>query len=173
MRLELQLHEKEKEKKHIAEAKFNKMKSLFFCFFQFYLFIFLASLLEYNCFTMVCQFLLYKKMNQLYVYIYPHIPSLLHLPPTLPIPPPRWSQSTELISLCYAAASHQLPILHLVVYVCQRYCLTMSQPPLPPCVLKAVLNICIFIPALPLGSSVPFFQIPYICISIQYLFFSF
>ena len=26
-------------------------------------------------------------MNQLYVYIYPHIPSLLHLPPTLPIPP--------------------------------------------------------------------------------------
>ena len=26
-------------------------------------------------------------MNQLYVYIYPHISSLLHLPPTLPIPP--------------------------------------------------------------------------------------
>ena len=25
-------------------------------------------------------------MNQLYVYIYPHIPSLLRLPPTLPIP---------------------------------------------------------------------------------------
>ena len=45
-------------------------------------------------------------VNQLYVYIYPHIPSLLHLPPTLPIPPSRWSQSTELISLCYAAASH-------------------------------------------------------------------
>ena len=36
---------------------------------------------------MVCQFLLYKKVNQLYVYIYPHISSLLHLPPTLPIPP--------------------------------------------------------------------------------------
>ena len=26
-------------------------------------------------------------MNQLYVYIYPHIPSLLRLPPTLPILP--------------------------------------------------------------------------------------
>ena len=26
-------------------------------------------------------------MNQLYIYIYPHIPSLLRLPPTLPIPP--------------------------------------------------------------------------------------
>ena len=34
---------------------------------------------------MVCQFLLYNKVNQLY--IYPHISSLLHLPPILPIPP--------------------------------------------------------------------------------------
>ena len=45
------------------------------------------SLLEYNCFTMLCQFLLHNKVNQLYIYIYPHIPSLLSLPPTLPIPP--------------------------------------------------------------------------------------
>ena len=36
---------------------------------------------------MLCQFLLYNKVNQLYLYFYPHIPSLLHLPPTLPIPP--------------------------------------------------------------------------------------
>ena len=36
---------------------------------------------------MVCQFLLYNKVNQLYVYIYPHIPCLLRLPPPLPIPP--------------------------------------------------------------------------------------
>ena len=36
---------------------------------------------------MLCQFLLYNKLNQLYVYIYPHISSLLCLPPTLPIPP--------------------------------------------------------------------------------------
>ena len=36
---------------------------------------------------MVCQFLLYNKVNQLYVYIYPRIPSLLRLPPALPIPP--------------------------------------------------------------------------------------
>ena len=48
---------------------------------------FLTSLLEYKCFTMVCQFLLYNKVNQLYMYIYPHISSLLRLPPTLPIPP--------------------------------------------------------------------------------------
>ena len=48
---------------------------------------FLTSLLEYNCITMLCQFLLYNKFNQLYVYSYPHIPTLLHLPATLPITP--------------------------------------------------------------------------------------
>ena len=35
---------------------------------------------------MLCQFLLYNKVNQLYVYIYPHNPSLLRFPPTRPIP---------------------------------------------------------------------------------------
>ena len=94
--------------------------SSFLLFLSFFLFfnirIFKTSLLEYNCFTMVCQFLLYNKVNQLYTYIYPHILPL-RLPPTLPIHPSRWTQSTELISLCYVAASHQLSILHLVVYI--------------------------------------------------------
>ena len=49
--------------------------------------VFLTSLLEYNCFTMLCQFLLYNKVSQLYVHIYSHIPSLLRLLPPLPIPP--------------------------------------------------------------------------------------
>ena len=48
---------------------------------------FLTLLLEYNCFTMVCQFLLYNKVNQIYIYMYPHISFFLCLPPTLPIPP--------------------------------------------------------------------------------------
>ena len=132
-------------------------------------FFFLTSLLEYNCFTMVCQFLLYNKVNQLYIYIYPHVSSLLCLPPTLPIPPPRWSQSTQLISLCYAAASHQLSILHLVVYICQCHPLTSSQLTLPPPrVLKSILYVCVFIPVLPLGSSEPvsFFFL----LSLNYLF---
>ena len=47
----------------------------------------LTSLLKYNCFTVLCQFLLYNKVNKLYAYIYPHIPSLLRLPPTLLITP--------------------------------------------------------------------------------------
>ena len=49
-----------------------------------YIHIFLTSSLEYNCFTMVCQFLLYNKVHQLYIHICPHISSLLHLPPSHP-----------------------------------------------------------------------------------------
>ena len=52
--------------------------------------------LEYNCFKMLCQFLLYSNINQLYAYTYP--PSWTSLPPqpfTLP------SQViTELFVLC-------------------------------------------------------------------------
>ena len=81
---------------------------------------------------MVCQFLLYNKVNQLYIYIYPHISSsCVSLPPSLSHLS-RWTQSTELISLCYVAASHQLSILHLVVYICPCHSLTWSQLTLPP-----------------------------------------
>ena len=52
---------------------------------------------------MLCYFLPYSIVHQLYVYICP-LP--LDLPPSLQIPPPRSSQSTELSSLCYTAASH-------------------------------------------------------------------
>ena len=120
------------------------------------LIFFLTSLLEYNCFTMLCQFLLYNKVNQVYVYINLHIPSLFCLTPTQPISPlfvTSWSQSTELISLCYAAASHQLSILLWVVSICQCYSLTSSQLTLPPPrVLKSIVSICVFIPVLSLGS---------------------
>ena len=62
---------------------------------------FLTSLLEHNCFTMVCQFLLYNIVNRLYIYIYPCISSLLCPPPTFPIPP------------LYGVTKHQvdLPVL--------------------------------------------------------------
>ena len=53
-------------------------------------------------FTLLCQFLLYNKLNQLYVYIYAHIPSLLHLPPTLPNPPLQvvTKHQADLLLLC-------------------------------------------------------------------------
>ena len=37
-------------------------------------------------------------------------------------------QRTKLSSLCYPAVSHQLAILHMVVYICQCYSLNLSHP---------------------------------------------
>ena len=107
---------------------------------------------------MVCQFQLYNKVNQLYIYIYPHISSLLRLPPTLPIP------SLQVVTKHRAA----LPVLcgcfppaiyftFGSIYISPRHSLTSSQLTLPhPSVLKYILYICVFIPVLPLGSSESF-----------------
>ena len=119
---------------------------------------FKTSLLEYNCFTIVCYFLLYNKVNQLYIYISPHISSLLHLPPTLSIP-----------SL-YVVTKHRadLPVLcgcfPLAIYFTFGS-VYMSMPlshfvpafPSPPRVLKSILYVFVFIPILPRGSSKTFF----------------
>ena len=122
---------------------------------------------------MVCQFLLHNKVNQLYIDIYPHIFSLLRLLPPSLSHPSRWTQSTKLISLCYVAASHQLSILHLVVYICPCHSLTLSHLTLPlSCVLKCILYVCVFIPFLPLGSSEPFFFLDsiYMCQHVVFVF---
>ena len=116
----------------------------------------------------------------MYTYIPISPPSCTSLPPSLSHPS-RWSQSTELIPLCYAAAFHQLPILHLVVYIFQCYSLTSSQITLAPAPRsQAILYVCIFIPVLPLGSSDPFFFFRFriyvlaygICFSLSDLFHS-
>ena len=59
---------------------------------------------------MLYQFLLYSKMNQLYLHIYPLFFGLFLF---------RSQQSTEQSSLCYAGSSHQLSILYIEVYICQ------------------------------------------------------
>ena len=101
------------------------------------------------------QFLLYSNVNQLYVYISP--PSWAP-PPTHPqYHPSRSSQNTELSSLFYTAASHQLSILHLVVYICQWYSPNLSHISFPYCVHMLILYLCISIYALQIGSSVPSF----------------
>ena len=111
----------------------------------------------------------------MYTYIPISPPSCTSLPPSLSHPS-RWSQSTELISLFYVAASQQLSILHLVVYICQSYSLTSSKLTLPPPhVPKSNLYVCVFTPA-PRHIRTFFFSFLdsiYICVSIQYLFFSF
>ena len=102
-------------------------------------------LLEYNCFTLLCQFLLYNKViSYMYTYITIPPPSCLSLPPS-PSHPSRWSQSTELISLCYAAASHQLSILRLVVYICPCHSHFVPAYPSPsPCPQVHSLHLCLY-----------------------------
>ena len=59
------------------------------------------------------------------------------------------------------------------VYLCQRYSLSWLHLPFPLLCPKSVLYVCISIPALQIGPSVPFFQIPPVCVNIQNLFLSF
>ena len=87
---------------------------------------------------MVCQFLLYNKVNQLYVYIYPHIPQLLRLPPTLPIPPlqvvTKHRADLPVLCGCFPLAIY---FTFGSVYMSMPP-LTLSQLPLPlPRVLKS------------------------------------
>ena len=109
--------------------------------------------LEDNCFTMLCWFLLFDKVNQLYLYTWP--PSLE--PPSHPWRP---SRSTRLSSLCYAAACHQLSILHMYIqgykgYTCQCFSLHLSHFLLPLFCPQVILCVCISFPVLQIGSSVP------------------
>ena len=60
----------------------------------------------------------------------------VHISPPWASPPspshaPRSSRSAELGSLCYPAASQQLPVLHMTVCACQCYPLHLAHPPLP------------------------------------------
>ena len=112
-------------------------------------------IIYYLLYTMLCQFLLYNKVNQLYVHIYPlplKLPSYSSL-----IPPRRTWQSTELSSLCYITASYQLSVLHMVVYLCQSQSPNSSHLPLPHQVHMSAVYVCVSIPALQINSSVPFF----------------
>ena len=127
-----------------------------------------------NCFTIPCQFLLHNKANQPYAYTCPHIPSLLSLPPTLPIPSlqviAEHQADLPVLCCCFPPANY---FIFISVYMSMLLSLRPSFPH-PPHVLKSILYVYLFIPALKLGSSVPlFFLIPYICVSIRYLFFSF
>ena len=71
--------------------------------------------------------------------------------------PSRLSQSARLSSLCYTAASHQLSVLHVIMYLNA----TLSICPIlsfPHCVHKSFLYVSIYIPALQIGSLYePFF----------------
>ena len=88
----------------------------------------------------------------------------------LPSHPSRSSQSTELSSLGYTVTSYLLPILHMEVYMSTL--ISQFNPPSPfPHFHMSILYICISIPSLQIGSSLPFFYTPHICTNMQYILF--
>ena len=137
---------------------------------------FLTSLLEYNCFTMVSQFLLYNKVNQLYIYICPHISSLLRLPPTLPIPSfqvvTKHPADLPVLCGCFPLAIY---FTFGSVYMSMPLSLCPSLPfPLPVSSRPFSTSASLFLSCSQvLQNHFFFFQILYIRVSIRYLFFSF
>ena len=71
--------------------------------------------------------------------------------------------------------SHWISVLCIVVYIF-KMSIPISQfippPPSHPGIHMSILYVCFSISVLQIGSSVLFFYIPWICINIQYLFFS-
>ena len=120
-------------------------------------FFFNRSLLEYNCFIIACQFLLHNKANQPYAYTCPHIPSLLSLHPTLPIPSlqvtTKHRADLPVLCCCFPPANY---FTFGSVYMSMLLSLCPSFTLLPH-VIKSILYIYFFIPALQIGSSVPIF----------------
>ena len=140
---------------------------------QLVILLFFISILEYNCFTMLCQFLFLQKSEpavSIHISPYP-LPLVSASHP--PYPTPLGCHTGSSWSPC---AMQQLPTSHsFYIWQCTYVNAALSLHPsfpFPLCVLKSILYVCVSIPALPLGSSVPFFQIPYMCVSIRYLFFS-
>ena len=108
-------------------------------------FFFNRSLLEYNCFTILCQFLLHNRGNRPYAYTCPHIPTLLSLPPILPIPPlqviAKYRTHLPVLCCCFPPANY---FTFGSVYMSMLLSLRPSFP-VPPHVLKSVLYVYIFI----------------------------
>ena len=122
--------------------------------------------LKDNCLTMLCRFLPYININQMWAY-------LRSLPPNPhPISPTRWSQSIRLSSLP-SSSEVQLPFCFTYGNVYVSVLVSQSVLPSPSrTVHNSVLYVCIWIFAMQIGSSVPFFRHPIYAL-ICYLFLSF
>ena len=114
---------------------------------------------------MLCQFLWYNKANQ-YVYTYP----LSLGPPSHPLTPipPFQVIPEQQAQIPVLFSSFPLAILGMLVYLCQTQSPNSSHPHLPhPVSTCPFFYVCVSIPALQIGSSVPFFQIPHTYVSLD------
>ena len=91
-----------------------------------------------------------EQSHQPYAYTCPHIPSLLSLLPILSIPP-LYRVYLPVLCGCFPPANY---FTFSSVYMSMLLSLHPSFP-LPPQVLKSILCVYLFIPALQLSSSVP------------------
>ena len=105
-----------------------------------------------------------------HVFPHPELPS--HLPPHLiPLGCPR---APALGALLHASNLHWSSVSRMVIHMFQCYSLKPSHPRLlqvSPS--ESALYICVSPATLHVGSSIPSLEIPYVCINIQYLCFSF
>ena len=102
------------------------------------------------------------------------LPSRTALPSPSPSHLSGLSQSPCLSSLSHTAHSHWLSVLHMVLYISILLSPYISFSLLSShLVHRSVLYVCFSIVSLKINSSVPSLQSPYICVSIQYLYFSF
>ena len=120
-------------------------------------------LLEYFCFTMLCQFLLYSTVNRLCIYIYPlsfGLPSHLGYHRALS----RVPCAIEQILVSY------LLYIWQCIYAKPYLPIHPNLFPFPLGVHRFVLYVCVSIPILQISSAIPFFQIPHICVNITICF---
>ena len=128
--------------------------------------------MEDNYFTMLWRFLPYIDINRPWLHM---CSPILNLPSLFPPhrTPLGYPRAPDLVVLLYASncTDH---LFYLWQYTCFNAILS-NHPTLAFAhrLQKSILYICFSFAALYIGSSLPSFYIPYICINIQYLCFSF
>ena len=121
--------------KSVPNGKYFYLRYILFKIFNWKIIAFLPSVGFYHTATCIS-------------HMYTYVPSLLNSLPSSRLPPPGLSQSARLSFLCsWAAAAHELPVSHMVVYMFQCHPLNLSHPLLPLlCPQVCSQGLCLFLP---------------------------